>query len=223
MPPHCPGCTLTAENTLRALSRQLNRASERESATDTKEPLPGDRKGALTCGGAKGTRTPNPLLAKQVRYQLRHGPEWGSGLRTRKSPRRSPQEPESEPTAPVRARRPWPGSTGPARPAAASPSCAEHDACDGATDEGETLQHARDPLRGGGDGGLGGLEPPTSSLSGKRSNRLSYRPIVTFARPSHPVRDVDGREGKRYPMHLTSYKTAPTREGGGRLRMPLAG
>ena len=25
--------------------------------------------------GAKGTRTPNPLLAKQVRYQLRHGPQ----------------------------------------------------------------------------------------------------------------------------------------------------
>jgi hypothetical protein len=25
-------------------------------------------------GGAKGTRTPNPLLAKQVRYLLRHGP-----------------------------------------------------------------------------------------------------------------------------------------------------
>ena len=25
-------------------------------------------------GGGKGTRTPNPLLAKQVRYQLRHGP-----------------------------------------------------------------------------------------------------------------------------------------------------
>ena len=28
----------------------------------------------LTRRGAKGTRTPNPLLAKQVRYQLRHGP-----------------------------------------------------------------------------------------------------------------------------------------------------
>jgi hypothetical protein len=28
----------------------------------------------LTRSGAKGTRTPNPLLAKQVRYQLRHGP-----------------------------------------------------------------------------------------------------------------------------------------------------
>ena len=25
--------------------------------------------------------------------------------------------------------------------------------------------------------GLGGLEPPTSSLSAKRSNRLSYRPV----------------------------------------------
>ena len=42
--------------------------------TGTKEALPGGRKGPLTCGGAKGTRTPNPLLAKQVRYQLRHGP-----------------------------------------------------------------------------------------------------------------------------------------------------
>ena len=28
----------------------------------------------LTRRGAKGTRTPNPLLAKQVRYLLRHGP-----------------------------------------------------------------------------------------------------------------------------------------------------
>ena len=28
-------------------------------------------------GGPKGTRTPNPLLAKQVRYQLRHGPGEG--------------------------------------------------------------------------------------------------------------------------------------------------
>src|SRR5699024_5296023 len=26
------------------------------------------------CGG-KGTRTPNPLLAQQMRYQLRHAPE----------------------------------------------------------------------------------------------------------------------------------------------------
>src|SRR4051795_3487452 len=27
-------------------------------------------------GGAEGTRTPDPLLAKQVRYQLRHSPGW---------------------------------------------------------------------------------------------------------------------------------------------------
>jgi hypothetical protein len=32
--------------------------------------------------------------------------------------------------------------------------------------------------------GLGGLEPPTSSLSGKRSNRLSYRPA---ARQRHVI------------------------------------
>ena len=42
--------------------------------TGTEEALSVERKGPLTCGGAKGTRTPNPLLAKQVRYQLRHGP-----------------------------------------------------------------------------------------------------------------------------------------------------
>src|SRR5665647_1562828 len=30
-------------------------------------------------GGAKGTRTPNPLLAEQVRYQLRHGPACAPG------------------------------------------------------------------------------------------------------------------------------------------------
>ena len=30
--------------------------------------------------------------------------------------------------------------------------------------------------------GLSGLEPPTSPLSGVRSNHLSYRPIVSVAR-----------------------------------------
>src|SRR4051794_41335646 len=34
-------------------------------------------KGPVTCGGAKGTRTPNPLLAKQGGYKLRHGPRRG--------------------------------------------------------------------------------------------------------------------------------------------------
>ena len=31
--------------------------------------------------------------------------------------------------------------------------------------------------------GLGGLEPPTSRLSGVRSNRLSYKPILVFGVP----------------------------------------
>ena len=31
--------------------------------------------------------------------------------------------------------------------------------------------------------GLSGLEPPTSRLSGVRSNRLSYKPSVVFRRP----------------------------------------
>src|SRR5690606_38356662 len=39
--------------------------------------------------------------------------------------------------------------------------------------------------------GLGGLEPPTSSLSGKRSNRLSYRP--SLGEPS----EVAARGGNR--------------------------
>jgi Family of unknown function (DUF5318) len=39
---------------------------------------PGMGKPTPTRGGANGTRTRNPLLAKQVRYQLRHGPEWVS-------------------------------------------------------------------------------------------------------------------------------------------------
>ena len=43
--------------------------------TSMKEAPPGTREGPLTWGGGEGTRTPNPLLAKQVRYQLRHAPE----------------------------------------------------------------------------------------------------------------------------------------------------
>ena len=37
-------------------------------------PHPKTGGGGTSTGGAEGTRTPNPLLAKQVRYQLRHGP-----------------------------------------------------------------------------------------------------------------------------------------------------
>ena len=60
--------------------------------------------------GAKETRTPDPLLAKQMRYQLRHSPK-------------------------------------------------------GKKNETHSISV-----------GPGGLEPPTSSLSGMRSNHLSYGP-----------------------------------------------
>ena len=35
--------------------------------------------------------------------------------------------------------------------------------------------------------GLGGLEPPTSSLSGMRSNRLSYRPRLAGPQAGHLI------------------------------------
>ena len=43
--------------------------------------------------------------------------------------------------------------------------------------------------------GLGGLEPPTSSLSGMRSNRLSYRPRLAGApgRGARPWRTPPGK------------------------------
>ena len=37
--------------------------------------------------------------------------------------------------------------------------------------------------------GLGGLEPPTSPLSGVRSNHLSYRPVVCLASDGGASRD----------------------------------
>ncbi len=37
--------------------------------------------------------------------------------------------------------------------------------------------------------GLGGLEPPTSPLSGARSNHLSYRPVAGIARDGGASRD----------------------------------
>ena len=36
--------------------------------------------------------------------------------------------------------------------------------------------------------GLGGLEPPTSRLSGVRSNQLSYRPMEYFFRGLWPLK-----------------------------------
>lgn len=47
---------------------------------NAKRPRAGAR--GLSCGGGKGTRTPNPLLAKQMRYQLRHAPARGQSTRS---------------------------------------------------------------------------------------------------------------------------------------------
>src|SRR3954447_6491698 len=119
-------------------------------------------------GGARGTRTPNPLLAKQVRCQLRHGPGGTTGM------------------AVVPARSALLGD-------AVGRLCPE-----GLLVLGLLVLAHRDNRAGRRDGeqqellhglllravgledspgvGLRGLEPLTSSLSGKRSNRLSYRP-----------------------------------------------
>src|SRR5215470_6201721 len=42
-----------------------------------------DRNWALTCGGAKGTRTPGLLVANQTLFQLSYSPAWSRVLQTR--------------------------------------------------------------------------------------------------------------------------------------------
>src|SRR3954453_754660 len=105
-------------------------------------------------GGAKGTRTPNPLLAKQVRYQLRHGPVRAQGTGSLEGV----------------------GDLCP-QVSLVAILCVllPHDESDGGNGHQEQELLHRFPHGSG--VGLTGLEPVTSSLSGKRSNRLSYRPV----------------------------------------------
>ena len=138
-------------------------------AGEPKEALSRKGKGPLTCGGAKGTRTPNPLLAKQVRYQLRHGPrcgvEWPSAGRV------------------------GPHVVGGLGPEFLLSPLVAHLLLDGdragrrGDEDEQFLEHERVlRLIGAVMVGLTGLEPVASSLSGKRSNRLSYRPVITLDR-----------------------------------------
>ncbi len=55
--------------------------------------------------------------------------------------------------------------------------------------------------------GLGGVEPPTSPLSGVRSNQLSYRPGSSFAlrsvpNPHNPARLQSNKRKRAFAVHL---------------------
>src|SRR5690606_39077375 len=74
-----PGATGTSADTTtrgRAGRGQARRQGTSGASGGGTEPARGRRLTAsrLVLGGASGTRTRNPLLAKQVRYHLRHGP-----------------------------------------------------------------------------------------------------------------------------------------------------
>jgi Phage integrase family len=64
----CP----TRSTTSRRKSITEDRTGNAENPSDQPGRL--KRRGSLRCG-AKGTRTPDPLTASEVRYQLRHSPE----------------------------------------------------------------------------------------------------------------------------------------------------
>ena len=57
--------------------------------------------------------------------------------------------------------------------------------------------------------GLGGFEPPTSPLSGVRSNQLSYRPQSNFDRQSIQL-ELAG-EGAYYTHGFLIFKISPSR------------
>ncbi len=61
------------DRAVRTSSRPETTAAVLLWGTNAKEAPPDERKGPLTCGGAKGTRTPNPLLANSARGR-RYGP-----------------------------------------------------------------------------------------------------------------------------------------------------
>jgi hypothetical protein len=56
--------------------------------------------------------------------------------------------------------------------------------------------------------GLRGLEPLTSSLSGKRSNRLSYRPVRHLQRAIPRNLESQARDARDYLTLVVPSKTA---------------
>ena len=66
---------------------------------------------------------------------------------------------------------------------------------------------------------LGGLEPPASSLSGKRSNRLSYRsgPVLTSGGRGYPMTGKAPNSAlwtRLVVLHQGQLETARKRHGG---------
>jgi hypothetical protein len=80
-----------------ALCRHRNQFESLEGATallapDTTKTLIPDREMAFNLrlfGGAEGTRTPDPLVANEVRYQLRHSPMLRTNDNTEECPPRN--------------------------------------------------------------------------------------------------------------------------------------
>jgi hypothetical protein len=56
------------------MSRSYRQVAVLRCGTGPNRASLGERKWHLTWGGAEGTRTPDPLVANEVRYQLRHSP-----------------------------------------------------------------------------------------------------------------------------------------------------
>ena len=69
--------------------------------------------------------------------------------------------------------------------------------------------------------GLGGLEPPTSRLSGVRSNRLSYKPIIPDQVQTLAPAPLDGRSLRRLRALLDPSQEAIPFGSLSRLSRPL--
>jgi hypothetical protein len=146
-------------------------------------------------GGDEGTRTLNPRRARAVLYQLSYVPIGPTRSPAGRWPGRCLWPPATVPgrhvpPGAVARGRPRPRPAPPAVPASSSmtPSC------------GPCCRRAAV--------GLGGLEPPASSLSGMRSNRLSYRPVAQRVRvPVRSALSQPGSERKR-PRRARRARTA---------------
>src|SRR5258708_39387810 len=70
--------------------------------------------------------------------------------------------------------------------------------------------------------GLGGLEPPTSPLSGARSSHLSYRPTAkqlrNFSMKIAAVANLGSDKFSDFSFHLVLLHKSHWRDGGGALK-----